>query len=308
MILRTGTLNVPVKLTFVRSKSKKRGTPNYLLWFKSYGGGLIAGIILLVISLMVFFAPLVTPHDPTAGMNLQNRFIPPVWIEGGTAIHPLGTDNLGRDILARTLYGGRASLSVAFVASTLATLIGVAYGLCSGYAGGKLSEVMIRMTDIWVSFPFLVLALAVIAVVGSSPPVLIVLMSLSGWVYAARLTHAQTIKIRQTEYVLSAHALGATPQHIIRYHIIPAIISINIVMWTLTFGTLIIVESSLSFIGLGISPPTPSWGNMLSDSQVYLQDMWWMSVIPGTALMLTVLCVNTVGDTLQKIVDRYMYN
>jgi ABC-type dipeptide/oligopeptide/nickel transport system permease subunit len=271
-----------------------------------YGGGAIAGFILLLIVLSVAFAHLVTPYDPTAGMSLRDRFLPPAWEAGGSWAHPLGTDNLGRDILGRTLYGGRVSLGVAFIASSIAALIGATLGLLSGYLGGFLDRLLLRLIEFWVSFPFLVLALAVIAVVGSSPFVLIMLMSLSGWVYPAQLTRAQTLKLRQLDYVQASIGLGASSSHIIRFHIVPSIISVNIVLWTLTFGALILVESSLSFIGLGVSPPTPSWGNMLSDSKTYLQDAWWMSVMPGLALMLTIVCVNTLGDALQKFTSRHL--
>ncbi|NJL57853.1 ABC transporter permease [bacterium] len=197
---------------------------------------------------------------------------------------------------------------MAFIATSLASLIGIGIGLVSGYIGGMVDRVLNRLTDVWVAFPFLVLALAVIAVVGSSPSILITLMTLSGWVYPARVTRAQTLKLRQMEYVTASYSLGATRLHIIRTCILPSILAVNIVLWTLTFGTLILVESSLSFIGLGVNPPTPSWGNMLSDSRNYLQDAWWMAVVPGLTLMLTVLCINTVGDTLQRLSSRSILN
>jgi ABC-type dipeptide/oligopeptide/nickel transport system permease subunit len=272
-----------------------------------YGEGVIAGILLTIIVLSVVFAQHLTSYSPTAGMSLRDRFKPPFWQEGGTIAHPLGTDNLGRDLLTRTLYGGQVSLGVAFIASTAATLIGASLGLICGYLGGFPDRLLRRLTEFWVSFPFLVLALAVIAVVGSSPVVLIILMSLSGWVYPAQVTRAQTLKMRELDYVQASIALGASSQHVIRFHIFPSIISVNIVVWTLSFGALVLVESSLSFIGLGVSPPTPSWGNMLNDSKTYLQDAWWMSVMPGLALMMTILCVNTVGDALQKFSSRHLY-
>lgn len=275
-------------------------------WLRRYGGGVLAGGLLTVIVLSVAFAHLITPHDPTGGMRLPYRFKPPAWQDGGLLEHPLGTDNMGRDLLARTLYGGRVSLWVAFVAGSIGSLVGIVYGLAGGYIGGWLDKLLLRITDIWVSFPFLVLALAVIAVLGSTPTVLIALMALSAWVYPARVTRAQTLKIREMEYVSAAVALGAGPLRIIRVYIIPHILAVNIVLWTLTFGTLILVESSLSFIGLGINPPTPSWGNMLSDSKTYLRDAWWMSVVPGLALMLTILCINALGDTLQRLTSRHI--
>jgi peptide/nickel transport system permease protein len=286
-----------------RKQHEKRKGHMLRSGLRRYWGGLLAATLLVLVVLATVLAPYLTPHDPTAGMNLQARFMPPFWVQGGDIFHPFGTDNLGRDVLTRTLYGGRVSLLVAFVASSIGSGIGIIYGLISGYAGGTVDRVMMRVTDIWVSFPFIVLALAVIAVVGSTPTVLIALLSLAGWVYPARVTRAQTLKIGQTEFVAAAYAAGAPPLHIVRHHILPHIASVNIVMWTLSIGTLVLVESSLSFIGLGVSPPTPSWGNMLSDSQTYLQDAPWLSIVPGLALMLTILCVNMVGDTLQKLIN-----
>lgn len=277
-------------------------------WGRAYGGGIIAGIILIVIVLSVLFAEYLTPHDPTGAMNLTLRFKPPFWQEGGSIVHPFGTDNLGRDILSRTLYGGRASLHVAFFASTVATLFGMCYGIISGYVGGLVDRILMRIADTWISFPFLVLALAVIASVGSSTHVLIVLLSLAAWVHPAKLTRAHTLQIREREFVHAAYALGATPLHIITRHVVPNVLSINIVMWTFSVSTLVLIESSLSFIGMGISPPTPSWGNMLQEGNTYLQDAWWMSVVPGLGLMLTILCVNTVGDALQKASSRGTLN
>lgn len=275
-----------------------------LRWLQQYAEGIIAGAVLLIIVFSVTFAGQLSHHNPTAGMDLHNRFLPPVWEDGGSINYVLGTDNLGRDILTRILHGGQSSLFIAFTASTIATIFGIFYGVLSGYTGGMIERTMTRITDIWVSFPFLVLALSVIAVVGSSEWVLITLLSLAGWVYPARITHAQTLKVRNHDFVQASHALGASSWHIIWRHILPNVVSVNIVMWTFSVGSLILIEGSLSFLGLGVSPPTPSWGNMLSDGRVYLQDAWWLSVFPGLALMLTVLCVNSVGDTLQKLNNR----
>jgi peptide/nickel transport system permease protein len=286
---------------------KTNGHPSYR-WVLRYGGGVVAGLLLALILLGVLFAGQVTPHNPTGGMDLLNRFKPPFWEAGGSLDHLLGTDNLGRDVLTRTLYGGRVSLQVALIAGTLSTVCGILFGLIGGYFGGPLDRAMVLITNIWVSFPFLVLALAVIAAVGASTTVLIVLLSLAGWVYPARVTRAQTLKIRQLDFVDAAVATGATAPHIIRCHILPNVISINIVLWTFSVGTLIMIEGSLSFLGLGVSPPTPSWGNMLSDGRTYLQDAWWLSVFPGLALMLTVLCVNSVGDSLQKMSYQRILN
>ncbi|NJL96088.1 MAG: ABC transporter permease [Anaerolineae bacterium] len=256
---------------------------------------------LLVIILMIVFADHLSNHDPTAGMNLRSRFVPPALMEGGSWEHPMGTDNLGRDIFVRVLYGGRVSLRVALIASTLSSVLGIAVGLMSGYLRGWIDRLMLRLTDMWVSFPFLVLALAVIAAVGSTPTVLITLLTLAGWVYPARVTRAQTLRLRELDYVRASVAIGAAPLAIMWRHILPNVLPVNLVLWTLSVGTLVVIEGSLSFIGLGVSPPTPSWGNMLADGRIYMQDAWWLSVFPGAALMLTVLCINALGDALQKL-------
>lgn len=288
---------------------KQPKTPNwriYARWLREYLGGVVAGIGILLIIFSIVFANQIAPHDPTASMDLRNRFKPPVWEANGSTEHLLGTDNLGRDVLSRTLHGGRISLRIAFIASTIATIWGVLFGLVSGYAGGIVDRAMLRITDIWVSFPFLVLALAAIAAVGSSTTVLIALLSLAGWVYPARITRAQTLKIRHLDFVQAAIATGASAPHIVWRHILPNVISVNIILWTFSVGTIILIEGSLSFLGLGISPPTPSWGNMLSDGRIYLQDAWWLSVFPGLALMLTVLCINSLGDSLQKLTSHHI--
>lgn len=272
---------------------------------RRYGDGIVAGIVLAIIVFSVVFAGQVTPYHPTADMDLRNRMVPPVWNAEGTSAHLLGTDSMGRDLLARTLHGGQISLKVAFIASTISSVVGIAYGLVSGYSSGTVDRVMSRITDVWISFPFLVLALAVIAVTGTSSTILIALLALAGWVYPARVTRAKALSIRELEYVQAASAMGASDKHIILRHILPNVISVNIVLWTFSMGTLVIIEGSLSFLGLGVSPPTPSWGNMLNDGRAYLQDAWWLSVFPGLALMLTVLCVNTVGDSLQKFMNRW---
>jgi len=270
-------------------------------WLRRYADGLIAGIGLAIIVFSIVFAGQLSPHEPTGTMNLAMRLDPPFWMEGGTITHPLGTDAQGRDILSRTLHGGQVSLRVAFIASTLATLGGAAFGLLSGYMGGAVDILFSRIMDMWVAFPFLVLALAVIAAVGNSTTILIILLAMAGWVYPARVTRAHTLKLRQLDYVHAAKALGASRWHIIQRHIIPNVIPVNIIMWTFSVGMMIVVEGSLSYLGLGVNPPTPSWGNMLSDGQRYMQDAWWPSVIPGMALVLTILCINSLGDALHRL-------
>ena len=290
--------------TLFREEETQQSIPTINInwrWLRKYGDGIIGGIVLAVLLFAIAFAGQVSPHDPTGAMNLTNRYTPPFWMAEGSLTHPLGTDNLGRDVMSRTLHGGQVSLRVSLIASTIATFLGAVYGLISGYIGGFWDKVLSRLMDMWVAFPFLVLALAVIAAVGSTSTVLIILLAMAGWVYPARVTRAHTLKVRQLDYVLAANAIGGTRLHIVWRHIIPNVIPINIVMWTFSVGMMVVVEGSLSFLGLGVSPPTPSWGNMLSDGRAYLQDAWWLSVIPGMALVLTILCINSLGDALHRM-------
>lgn len=274
---------------------------SYFRWMGRYSHLLMATAALAIIIFSIVFAHRLTPYDPTGDMDLYNRYVPPFWEAGGSMEHPMGTDNMGRDVLSRTLYGGRVSLRVAFSASTIATAVGISLGLIAGFLGGIIDRFLMMVIDIWVSFPFMVGALAVIAVVGSSQLILITLLAFAAWVYPARVTRAQVLKVRKLEFVQASIALGASKAHIVLRHIVPNVISINILMWTLSVGTLIVIEGSLSFLGLGVNPPTPSWGNMLNDGKYYIQDAWWLTVVPGTALMLTVLCVNSLGDALQRL-------
>lgn len=301
----SNTLRHSVTTLFpVREEPTGDGLSRLFGWLRRNGNTLLAGTTLLIVVVSFLFAGSITSHSPTASMDLRSRFVPPAWEAGGSMEHPLGTDHMGRDVLSRTLHGGQISLQIALIASTIAVLGGAAFGLVSGYVGGPVDRILCAITDLWIAFPFLVLALAVIAAVGSSIPTLIILLSMAGWVYPARVTRAQTMKIRGHEFVQASVATGATHEHIIRYHILPNIVSVNVVLWTLSVGTAILIEGSLSFLGLGISPPTPSWGTMLNEGRTYLQDAWWLSVFPGLTLMLTVLLINASGDALQNILSH----
>jgi ABC-type dipeptide/oligopeptide/nickel transport system permease subunit len=301
----SNTLRQPATALFPPEEHNANGAFRLLLsWIRSNGNLLLVALCVLLILAAFMFAGSITHHNPTASMDLRSRFLPPVWEAGGSMEHPLGTDHLGRDVLSRTLHGGRISLQIALIASTIAVLGGATYGLISGYAGGWVDRILSAITDVWVAFPFLVLALAVIAAVGASISILIILLSMAGWVYPARVTRAQTLKIRHQEFVQASVATGASHLHIIRYHILPNLVSINVVLWTLCVGTAILIEGSLSFLGLGISPPTPSWGTMLNEGRTYLQDAWWLSVFPGLTLMITVLLINASGDALQNLLSH----
>ncbi|MGA3540315.1 ABC transporter permease [Melissospora conviva] len=256
-----------------------------------------AAIGLLLIVAAVLLAGPISGHDPLA-QNLSDRLLPP-----GTDGHLLGTDDKGRDVLARALYGGRISLLVGFVAATAAAVAGIALGLLAGYYGGWWDRIISGMADIWIAFPFLVLAVATLAVVGGTVPVLVVLLTFGAWVTPTRVTRGLARRLRGADHVQAAIGLGASDGRIIRRHVLPAVLPANLIVWTLTVGTLILIEGGLSFLGLGVRPPTPSWGNMLSDGRGYLELAWWATAAPGAALTLTVLLTNLLGDALRDSLD-----
>ncbi len=262
-----------------------------------------AGLLgLLVLLLLVTFPGLVTGHDPET-QNLSARLVPPAWLDGGSTEHLLGTDHLGRDVAARTLYGGRVSLLVGFVAATAASVLGIALGLLAGYRGGWLERVVAEAANVWLAFPFLVLAIATVAVVGSDLTVLVVLLAIAAWVTPTSITRAATASLRGEDYVQAAIGMGASDGWILRRHVLRSVLAPNLVVWTLTVGTLVVIEGALSFLGLGVRPPTASWGNMLSDGRAYLETAWWLVAFPGVALTATVAFTNLLGDGLRDALD-----
>ncbi|MDA0632655.1 ABC transporter permease [Nonomuraea sp. MCN248] len=255
-----------------------------------------------LIALAVTAGPLVLGVDPL-DQDLPARLAPPFWMEGAVAGHPLGTDQLGRDLLARVLAGGRTSLLVGFVASTLTCAIGILVGLLAGYLGSWVDRLIMGLGDLWIAFPFLVLAIATIGVVGSSTPVLITLLVLAGWVTSARVTRTIVKQVRGEDYVMAAVGAGAGHRNVLTRHLLPAVASANLVIWTFSVGTMVLVEGGLSFLGLGVRPPAPSWGTILSDGRELLETAWWIPLWPGLMLTLTVLLVNLLGDGLRDTFD-----
>lgn len=220
-----------------------------------------------------------------------------------TRIHWLGRDAYGRDILSRLLYGSRVSFSVSLVAVTLAVLLGVLIGAVAGYAGGITDGILMRMTDMMLAFPIIFLILLMTGFWGSSPLTLTLLIGLSGWMGIARLVRGEVLSIKEKEYILAARALGYTPNRILFRHILPNALTPVIVSATLRVGTVMMVEAGLSFLGLGLQPPAPSWGNMILEGRTYLADGWWISVFPGVALISCVVALNILGDALRDAVD-----
>jgi peptide/nickel transport system permease protein len=261
--------------------------------------------LLLLIGLIgaVLLADVLAPHDPT-GMNLRARLKPPVFVsDAALPEFPLGTDAIGRDLLSRILYGGQVSLLVGGVATTLGLLLGTFSGLISGYVGGWLDEIIMYLVDVQLSLPFLLLAVAVALVLGTTLPVLIGLAALATWPIYARVVRGSVLSVRERDYVLAARAAGATDRHIILRHLLPNLLAPVLVLATLSVGRIILLESGLSFLGIGIQPPTPSWGNMISEGREYLSTAWWLSTMPGIALVLLTMAVGTIGDWLRDVMD-----
>jgi peptide/nickel transport system permease protein len=258
---------------------------------------------MVVVVLAAVCAPLVAPYDPTQ-QSLRERLKGPTWVpEAGRQWHLLGTDQLGRDILSRIIYGSRVSLIVGFAAVIIGGSIGGSLGLLSGYAGGIVDELVMLLADAQLAFPFILLAIGIIAVLGPSFGNLIVIVGLSGWVTYARLVRAQVLTIKEREYVLAIRGLGGSTWRILASHIVPNTLAPFLVVTTLELARTILLESTLSFLGLGIQPPTPSWGGMLNEGRSYLDSAWWISALPGLVLMLTALVVSRVGDWLRDVLD-----
>jgi ABC-type dipeptide/oligopeptide/nickel transport system permease subunit len=267
--------------------------------------GLAAAGVLLVIVASAVLAPWIVPHDPLA-VNIRHRLAPPAWMEGGDARHFLGTDQVGRDLVSRVIYGGRVSLVIGVTAVLLSTSIGVLLGLAAGYFGGRSDWTIMTAVNVMLTFPFVLLALAVIAVLGPSLVNMIIVLGVAGWPIYARVVRAETMAIREREFVLAGRALGMSHARIIFRQIVPNLVSAIVVIATLQVAQVIILESFLSFLGLGIQPPTPAWGNMLGEGRVYMLNSWWIATFPGLAIFVTTLTINLMGNALRDWLDPHM--
>ncbi|UBV44688.1 ABC transporter permease (plasmid) [Deinococcus taeanensis] len=269
-------------------KAFRQWTPDLVIGLVLTGGVLAA----------VLFAHLLFPAG-TDTMDLTARLSPPTF--SGT--HPLGTDPIGRDVLARVVYGGRISLLVGIVSVSLSAVIGILLGLFAGFYRGRLDAFLMRLADIQLAFPFILLAMTVIAILGPGLWKLIAVMVASQWAQYTRLVRGQVLALREREYVQAANALGASNSRLIFRHIVPNALGPVIVLATLNIANNILLESGLTFLGLGVDPQVPSWGGMLADGRTYLQSAWWVSVFPGVAITLTVLGFNLLGDWLRDHLD-----
>ena len=267
--------------------------------------GLAAGAVLLLIVASAVLAPWLSPHDPLA-VDIRHRLAPPAWMELGTGEHLLGTDQIGRDLLSRMIYGGRVSLVVGVSAVVISATIGVLLGLGAGYFGGAIDWAIMALINVMLTFPFVLLALAVIVVLGPNLVNMIMVLGVAGWPIYARVVRAETIAIREREFVLAGRALGMSHARIVFRQILPNLVSAIVVIATLQVAQVIIAESFLSFLGLGIQPPTPAWGNMLGEGRVYMLNSWWIATFPGSAIFLTTLVINLMGNALRDWLDPHM--
>jgi peptide/nickel transport system permease protein len=258
--------------------------------------------VLLAMGGAALLAPQLAPWDPARQMLLK-RLRPPAWEARGLREHPLGTDHLGRDILSRILYGGRISLAVSLSSVALATTLGVTLGLCAGFFGGRADAIIMRVVDVFLAIPYILLAMGVVFALGPSLLNVILVMGATRWVQFARIVRADVLSIREREFVVGARARGNRALRLLVRHVVPNALTPIIVVATLELAFMIIYESALSFLGLGVQPPTPTWGWMLADGRNYIATAWWLATFPGLAIMLTVLAVNLLGDWLRDRLD-----
>jgi ABC-type dipeptide/oligopeptide/nickel transport system permease subunit len=260
---------------------------------------------MLLIVAAAMLAPWISPHEPLQ-VNIRHRLAPPAWMDGGSIQHPLGTDQVGRDLLTRMIYGGRVSLVIGVSAVLLSATIGVLMGLGAGYFGGRVDWSIMTLVNVMLAFPFVLLALAVIAVLGPSLPNMIVVLGVADWPLYARVIRAETLAIREREFVTAGRALGMSHLRLVFRQILPNLVSAIVVIATLQVARVIILESFLSFLGLGIQPPTPAWGNMLGEGRVYMLNSWWIAAFPGLAIFVTTLAINLMGNALRDWLDPHL--
>ncbi|WP_394690607.1 ABC transporter permease [Hoeflea sp.] len=265
--------------------------------------GLVGAILIFIIVLVSLLAPFIDLPDPTRG-DLRARLVGPTWTGlFSPGAHPLGTDEVGRDILSRLINGSRITLLVATTAVLLGGVAGTILGILAGYKGGFIDRVLMRLVDIQLAVPLMLLALLVVAALGPSLQNVVLVLALTSWIRYARIIRAQVLSLREREFVQSAHAIGASTLRIMFLHILPNVLTPALVVGTLELARVIIMDSALSFLGLGVQPPTPSWGRMLADGRVYISSAWWAVTFPGLAIVLTVLSVNLFGDWLRDYFD-----
>jgi peptide/nickel transport system permease protein len=301
MVETTGNLAGALPRTQVFAESRVSERRKFWRRVLRLKGGLAGGIVTLVLVLIALFGPLLAPHDPVAG-KITDRLKPPVWL-GGTHNFLLGTDQIGRDELSRLILGTRVSLEAGAAGTLVACIVGVLLGLLAGYFSGIADWLISTAVNVMLTFPFVLLALAVIAVLGTSFRNLIVVLAITAWPIYTRVVRAQVQTLREREFIQAARVIGAGNTRIMLRHALPNVVNSIIVIASLQVAQLIILESFLSFLGLGVQPPTPSWGSMLGESRTYMFDKWWLATFPGLAIFVTTLAINLFGDGLRDLLD-----
>jgi peptide/nickel transport system permease protein len=283
-------------------RSARRTGPAWLTSLRRARLAPLGVVLLVVLLLCAVFAGQIAPYDPNQ-VQVVNRLKPPFWMVGGSLAHPLGTDQVGRDVLSRVIFGARISMVVGVATVLVAGVIGTLLGLLAGYQRGWWDSVIMRLGEIQLAFPLILLAIAVLAVLGPGVDNLILVLGTYGWVIYARVVRSQTLSWREKEFVDAARCMGASSTRIMLRHILPNVYASLIVIASFAMATNVLAEASLSFLGLGAPPNVPSWGAMLASARDYLQDAWWLATFPGIALMLTILSINLVGDWLRDYLD-----
>lgn len=262
----------------------------------------VACVLLALAVAVSISAPLLAPHDPNA-LDLSNRLLPPAWEAGGSRSHLLGTDALGHDVLSRVLYGGRITLLVAVAAVVLSAVFGTAVAIVGGYHGGLVDNVLMRIADVQLAVPAMLLAITLIAIFSVSLQNVIAVLTLTGWVPYARVIRSQVLSLKEREFVDAARAIGATKMRVMRAHVFPNVSGTCLVLATLALSDMMMLEASLSFLGLGVRTPEFSWGSVMGDGRDYLSTSWWIVTFPGIAISAVVLSTNLVGDALRDRLD-----
>jgi peptide/nickel transport system permease protein len=263
---------------------------------------IIPVVVLALLVLAAIFAPLVAPYPPTK-TSLPNRLLPPFFITGGSSAYLLGTDLLGRDVLSRVFFGARVSLSVSLIVILITSSIGTILGIIAGYLGWRADTLLMRITDISLAIPVILIALLLAVVLGSSFKTVVLALSILGWAPYARLIRGEVLKLREADFIAQARIIGSSSLRIMIRHIFPNVVNPLIVIATMSVGLVILMESTLSYLGAGIPPPTPSWGSMVSDGRNLIDKAWWISFFPGLAIGLVVLSGNFLGDWIRDKLD-----
>jgi peptide/nickel transport system permease protein len=263
---------------------------------------LFGAMVVLVLALAALLAPLIAPHDPL-DQDLLRSFAPPFWRSGGEAGFPLGTDSLGRDILSRLIYGARVALAVALIAATLAALLGTVLGLVAGYYGGVLDAIVSRLVDVWMSFPPVLLSVVLAAVVGAGLEAVILAIVFVDWTRFCRVVRAEVLVQREQDYVAAAVSLGVPRSRVLWGEILPNLVPTLLVLLTLEMGIAVIVEAILSFVGLSVASDAPTWGGLIQEGRLYVNQAWWIMALPMVCIIVTVLGFNALGDGLRERLD-----